>query len=336
MNKEFYESMPAMRYWDPKKEMGIQKDILEHPEKYSEYIGSFKKDGEWSKVIIEDDNILIQSRSISKKTGKYTEKQDSLPHLVEEFKKLPKNTVILGEICFDDLYLRSKDVGSILRSLTPLALEKQKEEKNKLHFYCFDVLVWDNEEIVDKGFEERISYLSKIRSILGTSDYIRFANIMTVDQIVEGYNDYLEAGGEGFVLQKKSHKYEPGKRTAWETIKLKKCTDEIELPVVGIIDPEREYTGKELDKWEYFDKDGTPVTKYYFFGWKAGVIVDFKGVLVRASSGTTDDDAQWLSTDQAREAIKNHILYAKIEAMEIEPESGSMRHPRLVELRMDY
>lgn len=331
-----YTNMEASRYWEPKRELGVQEDILNHPEKYSEYIGSYKKDGEWSKVIIENSNVIIQSRSISKKTGKYNEKQDSLPHLVEEFKKLPNNTVLLGEICFDELYLRSKDVGSILRSLTPLALEKQKEEKNKLHFYCFDVLCWNNQELDQKGFAERISYLHKVKAILGNSKYIRFVEIKTVDQIVNEYQDYLDKGGEGFVLQKKTAIYRPGKRTAWESIKLKKCTDEIELKVVDIIEPEREYTGKELDTWEFFDKDGTPVTKYYYKGWKAGVVVDFNGVEVRAASGITDDDAKWLATKEAQEAVNNGQLYAKIEAMEIEPESGSMRHPRIKEIRLDH
>lgn len=324
----------AMRYWTPKKEDHIELDIIEHPDKYSDYIGSFKKDGEWSRMIWDGKEVLIQSRTISKKTGKYAEKQESLPHLVDEFKKLPVNTVILGEICYDELYLRSKDVGTILRCLPEKAIERQQEEKNKLHFYCFDILCFNDIDLSNLGFEQRVSYLNEVKNILGDK-YIRYADIKTVDQIANEYQDYLNQGGEGFVLQKKDCIYEPGKRTAWQTIKLKKSTEEIELQVVGIIDPVREYTGKELDTWQYFDIDGTPITKYYYLGWKTGVIVNHNGTQVRVASGCTDADGEWLATEEAQQAIKDEILYAKVEAMEFEPDSGSMRHPRLVELRLD-
>jgi len=329
-----YSNDECQRYWDPKRELGIQKDILTNPSKYDEYIGSFKLDGEWCRMIWDGKKVLLQSRSISKKTGKYTEKQDSLPHLVEEFKKLPKNTVILGEVCYDELFKRSKDVGSILRSLTPLALEKQREEKDKLHFYCFDVLCWEDVDLMEKGFEERISYLKKVKKVLGKSKYIKFAEIKSVDEIVNEYEDYLNKGGEGFVLQKKTATYKPGKRTAWESIKLKKCMEEIELPVVDIIEPEREYTGKELNNWVFFENN-EPVTKYYFYGWKAGVVVDFNGTLCRVSSGVTDDDAKWLATKKAKELIKNKQLYAVVAGMLIEEDTGSIRHPVLIRIRED-
>lgn len=334
MNVEFFENLEAMRYWEPDKSSGVQADILNNPDKYSDYIGSFKKDGEWAKVIIEEDKVLIQSRSISKKTGKYTEKQDSLPHLINEFNKLPKNTVLVGEICYDELYKRSKDVGSILRSLVPLALEKQEKEEDKLHFYCFDVLCWDDVEVFNKPFDERIAYVVKAKLILESSPYTRFAEYKTIERVIDEYPDYLAKGGEGFVLQKKDNPYTPGKRKAWATVKLKKHTEEIELPVVGVIEPEKVYTGKELSTWTYFEGD-TPVTKYYFNRWKSGVVVDFNGTLVYAASGCTDEDAQYLATDIAQELIRNHKLYAVIRGMEIERDTGSIRHPVLVRLRED-
>ena len=328
-----YFRMEPMKYWQPDVEMGIEADIIDHPEKYSDYIGSFKKDGEWSMIIWDGNEVIIRSRSISKKTNEYARKDASLPHLVETFKSLPRNTVLLGELCYDDLFKRSKDVGTILRCVPEKAIERQQAEEDKLHFYCFDVLCWDDFDMVDRTFEFRINYLKSLYNIFGNNPYIRYAEYKTPEQISKEYEDYLAAGGEGFVLQRKDNPYTPGKRPAWKTIKLKKCTQEIELPVVGFIDPEKEYTGKELETWTYF-VDGQPVTKYYFNGWKAGVMVDNNGSICRVASGINDEDACWLASEQAKNYLEAGQIIAKVQAMEIEPDTGKMRHPRLLELRV--
>ena len=340
-NKSKFVNMEPMRYWSPDEEMGVEADIMENPDNYSDYIGAFKKDGEWSMMVWDGKEVIIRSRSISKKTGEYARKEASLPHLVEVFKKLPKATVLLGELCYDDLYKRSKDVGSILRSLPALAIEKQAEEENKLNFYCFDVLCWGGTDLTETPFETRITFIDKVKDFLGDNktwrsargdNHIRFAEYKTIEEIVTEYDDYLAQGGEGFVLQLKDNPYLAGKRSAWKTIKLKKHTEEIECPIIGFIDPEKEYTGKELENWTYF-VDGQPVTKYYFNGWKAGVIVDNNGAECRVASGITDEDACWLASEQAKKLLKGGQLVAKCSAMEIEPDTGRMRHPRLIEIR---
>lgn len=328
---EFYKSEP-MKYWMPPKERHIELDIIEHPDKYSNYIGAEKKDGEWSRVMKNNGVVIIQSRSVSKVTGEYGRKEQNLPQLVELFKNLPDHTVLLGELYFEDLSKHSKDVGSILRCLKDKAISRQKD--NPLHFYCFDVLMFNGEDLTSKGYAERIIYFPLVKNAIGDDKLVQYANIKTVDEIVKNYDGYLAAGGEGYVLYKKTMKYVPGKRTAWETIKLKKATDEIELPVVDILWPTRIYTGKELDSWEYYEDD-TPVTRRYALGMANGIIVNNNGTLVSVTSGTTDEDATWLATPEAAEMINNGQLYAKVQAMEIEQGSGSMRHPSLVELRTD-
>jgi len=330
-DKKKFIGMEPMYYWQPK-EGNVEADIIENPDKYSDYIGAFKKDGEWAMMIWDGKEVIIRSRSISKKTNEYARKEESLPHLVEVFKQLPAGTVILGELCYDDLYKRSKDVGTILRCLPDKAIERQEKDAEKLRFYAFDVLAWDGVDITNKGFEHRIVYLDLIADML-PHKFIRFAKYKTPEEIANEYEDYLAAGGEGFVLQKKDNPYAPGKRTAWATIKLKKHTEEIELPVIGFIDPIKEYTGKELDSWQYFE-DGQPVTKYYYMGWKAGVEVDNNGSICRVASGITDSDAQWLSTPEAQNYLLNGQIYAKCSAMEIEKDTGRMRHPRMINLNL--
>ena len=328
--KDWYNSEPA-KYWQPDKSRHIELDIIENPSKYDEYIGSYKKDGEWARVIIDDGSVIVQSRSISKVTGTYGRKEELIPHLVELFKKLPNNTVLLGELYFNDLSKHSKDVGSILRCLPPKAIARQKN--NPLHFYCFDVLMWNGQDIHSIGYQKRCEYLSKVREICGDT-LIEYAKLEPIEQIVEQYDEYLKEGGEGFVLQKKSNPYNPGTRTAWATIKLKKAIDEIELPVVGIVWPNREYDGKELENWQYYEGD-TPVTKRYYLGYANGVTVDNNGTLVKITSGITDEDAAWLATNEAKTRIENREVFAKVAAMEIEKDSNSLRHPSLIELRTD-
>lgn len=327
-----YSKVEPMYYWQPKETE--ENDIFNNPSKYDKYyIGSYKKDGEWSKVIWDGKEVKIVSRTISKKTGEYTHKEDNVPHLVEAFKKLPINTCIVGEMCYDELDKKSRDVGVILRCLPEKAIERQKDDKVKLHFYVFDILCYKDEDLMDKGFEERISYIEEVKRYLD-SEYIRFACFKSVSEVVEEYVDYLSKGGEGFVLQRKDNKYTPGKRQPWKTIKLKKKTSELELPVVGFIEPIKEYTGKDIANWKYFNND-TPVTKYYYMGWKAGVEVINNGTVCRVASGVTDEDAEWLASNEAFELVKNHQLYAKVKCMEIEKDTNKMRHPKLIELRAD-
>lgn len=58
-------------------------------------------------------------------------------------------------------------------------------------------------------------------------------------------------------------------------------------------------------------------------------------VISARQEGITDEDAAWLATPEALKYIENGQLYAKCSAMEIEPDTGRMRHPRLLELRTD-
>ena len=109
--------------------------------------------------------------------------------------------------------------------------------------------------------------------------------------------------------------------------------EELELPVVAAIEPNREYEGKELDNWKYYVND-QPVTKPFYMGWKNGVVVNNGGTLVRVASGLTDADREWLATDEARVLIANNQLFATVSAMEVTPD-GSLRHPRLIRLRTD-
>lgn len=91
------------------------------------------------------------------------------------------------------------------------------------------------------------------------------------------YELVVSTGGEGVMIKSKDGKYLH--KRGWEYSKVKKFLTR-ELIVLGFDEPTREYTGKEVKKWAFWqekstgkkvtgnfygDKNYEPVTKYYFY-----------------------------------------------------------------------
>ena len=316
-----------------------------------------KFDGEWCRIIKDDNGMVAQSRTISKVTGEYGDKTELIPHIMAEVNELPNGTVLLGELCWRDITKTSKDVGAILRCKAAKAIERQKTDK--LVYRVFDCLAWGGTDLSDKPYKERFEYVVAAHTCLN----IPFSYILPPIYVCDSFEDFLQEilsqGGEGIVIHSADYKYAPGKRPAWSTLKVKKITTELELLVTSSIEPKRLYEGTEIDTWKYWighyedtheapvllnhapgniDKEAgliwEPVTKPYYYCWKNGVVVDNNGTMVRVTSGLTDEDREWLATAEAKIAIASKQLYAVVSAMEV-TEDGSLRHPRLVRLRTD-
>lgn len=322
-NITYFENMPAMKYYNNEDDTNQKRrDMIEN--KDNKYIASEKHDGDRSLLIhYEKGHNLIRSRSISKKTGKYGDYTEKLPHLVEEMDNWPDKSVVLAEICWDEPNTTANTVGTILRCLSAKAVERQKE--HKLKALIFDVLMWDGVDMMDWLYENRLAVAASQSALHQT--YLYPTQIFT-DNFDEAADEIIRNGGEGVVIQLKDNPYMPDSRTAWKTLKLKKKMDEVELKVLSTIEPNKNYEGDYLENWKFFDEEGHPVTKPYYMGWKNGVIVDFNGVEVKVTSGLTDEDRAWLATDEAAELIKSGDLYAKIRAMSINSQK-SLRHPYL-------
>ena len=353
MSFEYYSNMEPMKYYQPLDYNSINAQAMIANENHGN-IAMQKFDGEWCRIIKWDGKIIAQSRTISKVTGKYGDKTELIPHIINEFDSMPDGTVLLGELCWRDITKTSKDVGTILRCKPAKAIERQKTEK--LVFRAFDCLAWAGEQLDTKAFYVRFQYL--IEAELRIFNYI-LPPVFVAENFEDFLQEVLSKGGEGIVIHSKNYVYAPGKRPAWTTLKVKKITTELELPVVGFIEPNKSYEGKELETWEYWEGryidngeivrinhapgnidleaclEWYPVTKPYWNNWKNGVIVDHDGTQVRVASGMTDADREWLTTIEAIEALKTGQLYAVVSAMEVDKESGSLRHPRLIRLRTD-
>lgn len=355
--KKFYNLKP-MYYYDcgGNYESAKAQEMIQNRD--NRYIATLKSDGEWGRLIVDGDGrVTIQSRSISKVTGEYGDKTGQLPQIVSEAKsQLPPYTVLLGEICFDDITTTSRDVGSILRCLPAKAISRQ-EQGSYLYFKVFDCLAWNDTDLMGESYEARFTTAKNMLTTCALH-YIRLCRY-TEENFEDFLADILRAGGEGIVIHSKNYLYAPGKRTAWLTLKVKKSTGEIEVPVVDTVEPTRCYTGIDRANWEYWegiytdDPDEqpvyidhapgnidmeptlawTPVTKPYFMGWKSGIVVNHNGNLVRVASGLTDEDRSWLASDDAARAIAEGTLIAVVSGMEVTEDS--IRHPRLIRLRTD-
>ncbi len=341
--------MPIMKYYNNEDDSNLKRQAM-IDNKDNLYIATEKHDGDFGLFAhFSKGNNLIHSRSISKVTGAYGDYTAKLPHLTEEMDTWPDNTVVLAEICWNEYGTNANTVGTILRCLPPKAVERQKE--NKLYGLMFDVLMYNNQDLTNTPYEQRLGALSQL-----SNHYFKPTAIFTND-FAEHADQIISAGGEGVVIQRKDNPYLPGTRTAWKTLKLKQSLEEMELPVIGVLVPKREYEGQNPSNWSYWEvsyldsgekklvirtpsavelndpwTDWEPVTKPYYYGWANGIVVQLPdGNTTSVTSGLTDEDREWLVS--ATEDIKKGNLFAVVKAMSYN-DRGRLRHPYLVKLRL--
>lgn len=289
----------AMRFWSlPKHRVDMIEELCEN----GEYFGQTKKDGNWYEFSKASDGTpYLFSRGTSVKTGLPVEAIDKVPHIADAFKSLPNETVILGEIYYPGETTAA--VRSIMGCLPPKAIQRQ-EKRGNIHFYMFDILMYNGEDLTELGALERYNKLVKVVEEYGLlTDEIELADCVT-ENLYEFLISNFAIGEEGSILKKKDFPYRGGKSPAWSSIKWKK-QDDIDVVCMGFEDPTRLYTGTELETWPYWEQDGElvkgnlmgeaePVTKPYFYGWKMsikfGLYKDNKLVEVgTVSSGMNDE-----------------------------------------------
>lgn len=354
--------MTPMKYYNNEKDCPKRQEMINNKDNL--YIASCKKDGDFSMLIhYSKGHNLIRSRSISKVTGVYGDYTAKVPHICEAMDEWPDNTVILAELCWDEPGTNANTVGTILRCLPAKAVERQKDKKLKA--VGFDLLMYDGEDYTDKGYYVRIAQMCGMMTE-HPNEYLYPTHFYFSDFLTNA-DRIIGEGGEGVVIQLKDNPYMPGTRTAWKTLKLKQSLPEMELKVVGTIEPKKLYEGDCIDTWPYWevftgqngcadpeteelypiydlvqiDPDcdretipGVPVTKPYFFGWMNGIRVEFNNTTTDVTSGLTDEDREWLATQDAQDMIRAGELYAVIKAMSFN-DKGKLRHGYLVRLRSD-
>ena len=286
-----YFTMEPMRYWAPTSAMSpeVKRQHLEQMITNGNYIWSQKYDGNWSRAIITPERNALQTRGISKKTGTYGEIQNKVFFWNDVIKTFNKDTVILGEV-----YLPNgidKDVGSILRCLDDKALSRQKV--NKLEWRIFDILVLDGIDMMETPVEERIKHIPDVVKRINSPLVFGINYYEMDDNFFDDLNDIFAAGGEGVVCYKKDSIYIPGKRGphSWDTCKVKQeISADIDCFITGIEPAIRDYTGKELGSWMFWQDERTdeklygdfygeyrtgrairPISKGYYYNWPGAI-----------------------------------------------------------------
>ena len=347
-----FHDLPAQKYWslpsswdEERKKKEIQQAIFS-----GDYIGARKMDGAFYKFIKDEDGnmeLLGRSKSVN---GDYLNKIEWVPQLLPFFNSMPNGTCFLGEIYFPSNE-GSNHVTTIMGCLKEKAIARQ-ENKEKLHYYIFDVLAFAQEIWYKNSIEDRVNLLSEIEKGWKTKDdeYIEFAHYYEGEELWENLQDILSNNGEGVVITKKGTCYQPDKRPAHQTIKIKKELQEtLDVVILGANSPTRLYTGTDILNWRFWEdsitkekiegylykdySDGRPiepVTKNYFYNWAGSLVIgarkDDKYVVIGSLSGLTE------------EILSNWKDYkgcvAEITGMQIY-DTGGIRHPKFVKWRPD-
>lgn len=346
--------IPPMKYYAPSKEK-LNKAYLDE----SKYFAQEKKDGALYMAVITDKGNYLFSRTPSKKTGLLVDKAENVPHIMNMLNILPPRTVLLGEIFYPNK--TSKDVTSIMGCLPTKAKERQNGEYGYISYYVHDILWYDGIDLISGGATnwERYAILKDIWH----KHHIEHPNIILASIYEHDFSSVvaqvLAEGGEGLVLKERNATYEPDKRP--QTNFKVKTVDYIDAICTGTVDATRDYTGKELDSWTYWEycspqtnkwekikgifaenyKESPdqyrPVTKAYFNGWKTAISIGLYNSkneieeIGTVASGLTDE----LRADLA-EHPENYIgKIVSIQAMSKDKKEHTLRHPFIVQFRDD-
>lgn len=319
-----------------------------------------KYDGDLGRFIINKDKVLIQTRTISKKTGNYGELQEKIAYITDFKNKFDQETVFLGEVYLP--HKTSKEIGAILRCNSDKALLRQKE--NPIYIYIFDVLEYEGKFLTETPMIERIQYLPKVCEKINNPQ-VSYAKYYEANEnnFYSHFNEILQKGGEGVVLYQKNFLPCLGRSSVWETIKVKReLALDADVFITGIAPGKREYTGGNVEEWNLWQNTRTgellngnyyteysqggcyePVSKTYFFGLPGSI-----------ECSVYDDDGNEVVlcycsnlTDEFRRELRDHYerydhVAARVSGMAISTTKNkgkieySIRHPKFLGIREDY
>lgn len=304
-------------------------------------IGTVKKDGYWSQLIKDENEVHLYSRTVSKKTGYYSDNIEKVPHIKDwAMSELPNGTCLIGEVYYPNG--TSKNVTSVLGALPEKAIERQKGDYGKIHFYMHDILAYNGEDYVMNNVPYGFRYSCLCEHIDIETPLIPELEVarcydnayLDLDKITI---DKLAAGEEGMVFRVEDGLYAPGKRQPKVMFKIKQTQNDIDFVITEVLPPEYLYTGKEFDTWQYKDKEGNLITKAAYYGWAGALRLgayDSAGNLVsigRVSSGLTDN----LKADLAANPDKYIGITVEVNCMSLDKKNKTFRHPYLSRLRFD-
>lgn len=302
-----------------------------------EWIAQEKKDGAFYQLEKTDaGNVYMFGRTVSKKTGEYTEKSDNFPHIKKWAEdNLPNGTILVGEIYVPGG--KSNDVTKI-SGCTPVNAYKRQFESSEyqpVHYYIFDIIRFKGEDLCEKPTIDRLTQLKLCLDGLLDGKYVERAQTY-YNNFEEHLKDIFAAGGEGMVFKHMDCPYRVGKRTtASQMFKYKESLDSVDLICIGLEDPTYYYEGKEAESWPYKNEKGELITKPAYYGWKTALRVGaYKDGKIKevgtVASGLTDADREDMGINPENWIDK----VVEIQCMST-TKDGALRHPVFRRVRED-
>lgn len=324
-----------------------------------EWYGAQKRDGAFFMFLKDEQGDMYlrpRSRNVKKE---FVNKIDWVPHLHSFFESVPCGTCFLGE-----LYLPSDEQAKTTTSIMNCLLDKaiKRQEKEKLHYYIFDILADAGDSLLNIHAADRFQLLANYEAML-SDENVEWAQYKTGKELWNEIQQLLADGYEGVVITRGNSTYLPGKRTNKDTLKIKKELQEtIDCIMMGANPPTKQYTGKEPEIWEYWFDESTnekilakdfleknhitayaayvdgapvvPVTKNWFYGWAGSIKLGLhdNGILIHVGdlSGVTDEIKEnW------RDYVGSVLEVSCMEITENQQGGWGFRHPKLLSIRTD-
>lgn len=378
MYAEEFNNTKELRFLEPMTAQELDEDKLQKHIAGNRVVGEQKFDGHRGLVFITSKGNRIFSRRVSKQTGWYAENTDCMPHIRDIV--VPEDlygTVIDGEILLPVENCTCRQVQSVTGALPETAIKYQLEN-GFAYLSAFDILYYKGINIQRMPLWKRKLYLWEV--LLGiksdfihmctlycnqdTMDYLKFkweeygADQELIDSLVlvhdfeQQFRQFLKEGKEGLIIKDIEGIYEQKRSKAFVKMKAHKTYDVV---IMGYDEPTREYTGKELKTWMYWEVPYTstpvegmyyedslkndeyiPVTKYWAKEWIGAVIFgvwkDGKLIEVGRTSGMDEETRQLLSEN--REEYLGQVIEVEAQGI-INKETGSLQHPRFIQFRPD-
>jgi len=270
-----------------------------------------KYDGCRYRMVIEDGQVILQSRRISKKTGKFVEKQDRVPHLLPIDTVAYQGTIIEGEvIAGEGCDCTSSDVVSIMGCDADKAIMRQ-QETGQLSWVMFDILFFCGDDVRELPEGTRRKMLETVFADMSRfhecTRHWEMSERTSRNDLKKVYDSLIDNGYEGGMMKDTTKPYGKG----W--FKVKKVVD-LDVVCTGFTDGTGKYKGK-------------------IGAIKFGV-VRYGHYMEISQAGGMDDATRQHMTD-------NYNMYLgepmSILAQEItKTKTGySVRHPRFVRMRPD-
>jgi ATP-dependent DNA ligase len=280
---------------------------------------------------------LVGERFFSKDNK---EKTLNFPHVVKFLKQLRmKNLILDGEMHYPGK--TSQYAVSVTGANTDNAIAFQ-EQNGYIHYTIYDILRTPKSSwLIKNTYLERRKLLEHFyeKFVMGT-EMEEFIHISEMRH--EGKREYVEdliaRGLEGGVLKQKTSLYMMGKSPMWQWMKIKKA-DSTDLVIMGFLPGKKDYEGKELSSWKYWEDDPVtnepiPVTKAYAMGWIGRIILGayVDGTLTKICTAAGFKES--LQEDMTNNPDSYIGRVARVDFMELTTD-GFPRHPTFKDMHED-